>query len=532
MRLIRTTTSDPKARFDGILDDDVVIEPNSAMALESLALEINEQMLDLRDDASRVLTWSLNGTEYTTNRYDIPTKIYALDDYKTLLDSIRKALNHSVDGDCIADAGAYTSATTGGAIQYSLGGEWDIATTQQGRMEITWKKGSIGSHETEFNNNKSATLSVADAASVEGNTVREWSSTPGSGTTVMLSETPIAGGTGYIEALLFSGAEDEDLDTDRNGFMVCLSKTDLSNYTPAEIAADPDKFIDYGVGVNFEPGNDNMILVSNYKDELGDNTIAEVNQGNLGFPAVADSQESNPRVRVLLDKGDVRLLTSDGQGVALANLAMDYNGAVPQPGLDRQDYQLWPFIVMYADNNYCSIAEVCVALSPNAENAPAPGYTPPAGSTRALWPLRPIVQATDNNITFPSRALADYLGFADLSVPVVGTSNGITFTALANFRFGPRITNTTLIVLCDSFELDSYDTSVNGRKSILAVVPVERRNEGSIVISNTLNYISIKNTTSTTLRNLKLRIVDGDYRPIDLFGTASMVLFVRGPNEA
>ncbi len=77
------------------------------------------------------------------------------------------------------------------------------------------------------------------------------------------------------------------------------------------------------------------------------------------------------------------------------------------------------------------------------------------------------------------------------------------------------------VVVSDSYliellnlPLDSYDSLTNGRKNILASIPISERiltNTGIIQYEpNTLFFIDLKNDFPLTLRNIRARIVTDD----------------------
>ena len=96
-----------------------------------------------------------------------------------------------------------------------------------------------------------------------------------------------------------------------------------------------------------------------------------------------------------------------------------------------------------------------------------------------------------------------------------------------------------MLVLSQTFDLESFDSyhddtaaGLGQRQSILDVVPIDRKNEGRVIYQpSTLNWISIRNKDNNWLRNLKFRMVDGTYTPIELYGQASIVLLVKNFDE-
>jgi|DEB0MinimDraft_10_1074344.scaffolds.fasta_scaffold19798_1 hypothetical protein len=537
MRLFRTTTSDSKARFDGILDDDIVLKPGSSIALQSLAIEQNESSIDLRGDAAREFTWTIAGGSTTTSGDQLPGKVYNLADQKQLLEGIRNELNTSILYNPTIDAAAFTSATTAGPQQMVLGAEWDCYVEQDGTLRIQWIKGDIGPHEADFLTNQIGTdITSTIVASSEGNDISVWgikNAVPATNSRLMWLKDYVCPGSGFIECVCNKADVGSGIvDVERNGFYLGFSRTDLSNFElPQGLSTDAildwvDELMDYGVGLGIDQTTANVTFFAQYIDADGNSKRVAVNQGAIGSGVTPNSHD-NPRVRLVISQGKVYFLTNDNNSFFPASLEMSTPLDMPTV---EDGATLWPFVVFHTNEDHLEIAELQVSIS-SMQPGHDPQYIPADGWLRAYWPIVPRVEPTTMSLTFPSNDFAAYLGYSGVSYPAAGTLRTLTFFADADARFGPRISAQNLIVLCESFELDSYDTTVSGRKSILAVAPIERSNIGTAYIPGTDMYVSIKNVDEIPFRNLRFRIVDGDYKPVDLFGTASLVVLIRGPDE-
>jgi len=83
-------------------------------------------------------------------------------------------------------------------------------------------------------------------------------------------------------------------------------------------------------------------------------------------------------------------------------------------------------------------------------------------------------------------------------------------------------------------KVDSYDNfdSKRGRANILAVINANEYNSGNIdkVLMYEPNqplYVSLLNAQELSLRNIRLRIVNLDYSPIETSGTSTVTLHLR-----
>jgi hypothetical protein len=78
---------------------------------------------------------------------------------------------------------------------------------------------------------------------------------------------------------------------------------------------------------------------------------------------------------------------------------------------------------------------------------------------------------------------------------------------------------------------NTYDNRTNQgeRKNIVATIPVENQAFGQRVTyePNELNYIAIKNSETTNLRNLQIRILHPDYTEVETYGRSHVCLYVK-----
>jgi len=536
MRLIRCTTENNEGRFNGQLNDDVTLEPGSSIALKSLSCEIAPPRLDLRYDADRVLTWSVNGTSVNTLSNSIPAQVYEDSTADELDKATKAALNRSMYYN-MTGAAAFTRASTGGFEQQCLGAQWDVSVGNDNNTLITLKKGQIGTQADQFMNseNRSDNVQIANVNTVQLNTVQQFSASAASPAApqVMFCRDPISSGTGFFECLGLTGLYDPaTADPDRNGFMLGLSYTNLSELTPAGLVQKLDEIMDYGIGMAFEAATDHCRLMYQYRN-AGGVTVgpAEINQGNLGKALTADDQ-NNARVRLQISDGIVWFMTTNGPSTAIGNLVQSTVIGMPtQNAPPLGERPLYPFVVFYTDIARTSIAELNVSLAPVGDNIP--GVTPPAGSDPALWPLTPLFVDFTSSLTFPTDSFASFLGYKTRSLPANGVRTATDFVALSKLPFLPRVLTSDIMVLCESFELDSYDTSQRQRKSILSVIPVsaDMRATGVVIERGDENFIDIKNLAAQTFRNLRFRLVDSNYNPLAVNGESALVVLTKHKEE-
>ena len=104
MRLIRLTTTDTACVFDNYFNTDILIPPQSKIALQNLSFELRSGFLTIAAENASIVYTAANGINKTAT---LQHKSYTINQVNILLDDIRVALNNSL------------SVVTG-----SLGMEW------------------------------------------------------------------------------------------------------------------------------------------------------------------------------------------------------------------------------------------------------------------------------------------------------------------------------------------------------------------------------------------------------------------------
>jgi len=135
------------------------------------------------------------------------------------------------------------------------------------------------------------------------------------------------------------------------------------------------------------------------------------------------------------------------------------------------------------------------------------------------------------DFTFPDFTVANYFGYkvAQQNPQEITFDDGqfISDKTLQNI-----ISTDTFIIELENIPLESYDSISGGQKNILAVIPVNERvvdGETGIIDfePNEKYYISLKNISALTLRNVKARFTTENFDPIVTEGISTITLVVR-----
>lgn len=533
MRLIRITDADADGRFDGTINADLVIEKGSKICLESLALTLDDSKIQIpagRGDIS----YSQNGFAYNV---DVAREApYSTGAGNELLDVITEGLNLAAN---------YYPENPDPQQEATIGIEFRAAVNNTGKVAFQAYKGMVGEL-AKSNWEYSTNINVPNVAP------------PGQiawGVNVALADGesrpaqiqfPIPRGSAYLEATI-NRAVSSGVATnpDRNGVWLCYTKEDLSALPVEQLRAaletGPGRttYANYGVGITILAGNQVQAL-----------SIKNGVATPLGIPtttAVGDGDIKNPRIRLSRANGLV-IASSWNLDVPVA-----FNDAIDPVDADADLYQ---FVVFWDRDTYIKISQVQACISPYATDtlpsyvdepnadlgvgsgvAIKPTYDPPQGIDITYNKYQPNYSRTNNFLDLADPDVSTFLGFRSSRIPVSGTRSSINFIANAAYRYGPRLLSDSIIVLSESVPIVSYDSTIidgdgdGQQRSILGVVPVSSANLGSVSYQGREIFLDIRNNQPMTLRNLKFRLVDGEYLPLDVIGQASIVILVKGPDE-
>ena len=234
----------------------------------------------------------------------------------------------------------------------------------------------------------------------------------------------------------------------------------------------------------------------------------------------------NDIISIRLSEGHIEIATARSGTVPLLIVIQHSEKYVRRDSNDNTiDYI--PYIGIFGSSNQTRIGNSTFGYSPDNTNGYQLNNTTVVGDT-------PYPKASQRpsiyNVIFHSIDLARFLGFTSLNQnPSNLIMPYITFNA-SNQITKIFSTNTYLIEML-SEQLDSYDSFDNGRKNILAPIPLSDHvvsNTGIIHYEpNSLMYINLKNDKEKLIRNLRCRVITNSYNPINIEGIADICVLIR-----
>ncbi len=213
-----------------------------------------------------------------------------------------------------------------------------------------------------------------------------------------------------------------------------------------------------------------------------------------------------------------------------------YAGGLPRRDGNGNEIEYIPYVGLYGSKEFTRVGSVVCNLMTDAANTelmtetalvvPTPGETPLC--TNATL-------ASHFNVIFNKESVAGFLGYPETNIDPTDSNQlvpPVTFVA-PDPRTKLYNTNTYLVEML-SESLDSYDSFEQGRKSILAPIPISERtvNAGTGIVQyapNNLVYIDLKNRKQRLIRNMRARIITDTYDSIEIEGLAELNLLIRSP---
>lgn len=494
MKILRLTTQNPQALFDTNINDELLLAPDAKIALQSLTLEQDDEFLVI-DDTNDTFTYSTQTGQQTT--ITIPHQVISFQNFHTFFETFTKLLNNSIN---------YEYSNPSNSL---LGIEWFVDTDTTKKVVIENKKAAVNEHADMWITGTDVDRQNGDIWAIYG--------TPSVGdldgyTFNMLSPKVASRGNGFLRCqvykALFNGAGNP-----KQGVLIGFSKTNLGEITSAEFT---ENMVDYGLSLTITADG-----VGDYRAQEKANFTDTTY--NLDYTSEGDG--ANDYMEIQRNGTTIKLVIyGKNNGLRQYDIATNVDSNI----------DLYPFIVFHQDHTYFKVNKVRTTISPFANDADFTAADKVdeafdvSSFVGATAPPMPPPGRTAQFIDFNTEVFAEFLGYNNQRVPQAGTTLARNIQYIADKIFKPRFFVQTMLVEMLNLKLDSYDglPTQEQRKSILAFIPQGNQDRITVYEPNNLNFINLKNREPILLRNIKARIIQGDYTNINLLGQASLVLLI------
>ena len=555
-KLIRLTSDSGDGVFNGLFNEEIEIKQNSEIALQSLSVERESQQIIITGANGDVAFSSVEatGNPYQPNQQGtiIPQGLYDKTNYTDLLKNIGNAMN---------------SVCNLNTVNAQWGIQHGVSVAPSGNIQFRGLKSPFYQIQKpvqcDFVVNDRSTVNFVPSSEVlnvweefqagEFGMWRETDTTTGGGSGgVALNESYVFGTIPTIKSTGLFRTRFKRLNTNGAGtpsFTMGLvkgedglSKLQGASFTLADCV--------YAIRAN---GHNAAMQYLREKGGAWISTVTPVNH------TTADWQDN------LNDVIDISFINGGVEGVITSE-----TGGVPTRttlgsalGHDVGSDYYW-FISMHEGKDNCVLDLTGVTLDPFGVGSLAsikPNNVAPGIIDESEISGLPIFEEDGDEEFTPSVELSvplsKYLGFNSsylapyVIIPPVNVGNfeqRIGYVFEAQKGFDNSYDSDTYLVDTQSFTLDSFDSfglrspernanSGGSRRNIIATVPVTETpiagSSNSLIQyePSNLYYVAIKNRGDVVTRQIRCRLLTGQYNPVETQGLASIVLLIKEPYD-
>lgn len=481
MKLIRLSTDDTNGLFSASFNDIIEIEPNSKICLSSLATEESIDNLII-DDTNDLVNIQLVGG--FPHQIKLAHSSYTADDIGLFFNDFSDKLNR-------------TLISNGKGLGY----EYKVGLDSAGRFSIVGLQSKVKVPQADWTKNSVSVSSLG----VYTSTI----ATPTTTNDVNMGLNNLWCNGGAVWSCRIDTLIDEAT-ANESGFIIGLTETpavDSPNYATG--------IIRHGIKVGLVGGN------YSYFNE-GAEVLTDVSMNYHGAGDI-----TNDTLQIQLTEGKYKYV--------IYNTTHEFGKVLFEK--DKKNYdtnELYPFIAFRGAKDKVKINTARYTVSPHNSSAVSSEVSDVSltGETTLSVP-KSTTAPTAQFIQFLSIKLAKYLGFSSQTIP---NTNPVLVTvgldAVADKQFVPTSYTDAFLVELLNLSVNSYDSSLSGRRNILAVVPQSYNDKNQIVYQSPFPvWIDLLNQFKIDLRELKIRLLRNDNSPLLIKGIATAVVLIKGANE-
>tara|TARA_Y100000114_G_scaffold82780_1_gene76479 strand:- start:1986 stop:3491 length:1506 start_codon:yes stop_codon:yes gene_type:complete len=497
-KLIKLNTFDNNAVFDTNFNDEIIIEPYSEIAFHSISMKRNNARLVV-DAFNDTITFQVVGTDangfgglHSINLdHDTYSKIHKED--------LFNQLNHK--------ANALLSINNA----KELGTE--IKFTVDGSNKFNFKAQHLPYANASSNN--VSNLRFIGLSNSNNKTSRDVGALTGLlKDNYLYSQVPFTKGAGVARLKIDTLVQPAD-PAEPNGVGVGLT-TQIEKLTNGTITFDD---LDYAVSTGTSPAQP-------YRIRLPTSVNFSNTPTNPSYTGVG--HKNNDVFGINLDQGQIKIIAHQNNNVNVELAIEDYDA--------NKTYYVVYFCIGAVTNSVFTKAlyNITPYGSPNASTHLSIGEE---DETDLTAPRPPRTRAGRSNyaLNFPNESTAEYFGFRkpnfSSDAPV------LSFTIQAPNIFSNNAdSDNYLVEMLNIPSLDCYDSFINQKMNLLAVIPVSERIIDNItgLIQYSDNYptfISMNNKNKLSLRNIRARVLTADHQQIVTDGLSSLNIVIRNKRE-
>lgn len=493
-KLIRLHTQTDDGIFDCIFKDEIIVQPNSEICLQSVAISRSMEFLVI-DATNDLIQYQIQASQ---GLLDVRLKhgTYTRNNILELFQDLQDKINESLDVDETKNNGTQFSATVNKNEKCAFEFGYNPL--------FSWIRNSastgVGSNNANAASSELKSLTAAASTSLTDS--------------AMWGVVPFIKGAGVFRARV------KRMVNQAGGGLV-MGLVDKDNYPKITGGTLTEADIYLGIKVPEDPADNIENILNGVSTDSGEALRRFGAGGGV----------NNDILEIQLDTGKLinMLHTTDAGDVNISESIVLNDGAEPDYNHSKEYYC---FIGLLSGSDNLRLSRVGHMPDPFEQQPPNLNDSEFLLESEVGAPEPPSFnkQNTVYNWVFQTFGVADYLGFRSVE------QNRTAQATAEGLFIGNR--NLKNIVMSDSYliellnlPLDSYDSLTNGRKNILASIPISERlltNTGIIQYEpNTPFFIDLKNDFPLTLRNIRARIVTDDFQEIATEGLSTISIIVR-----
>ena len=501
--LITLHTEDTNALFDNIFNDEIVIEPDTEIAFHSCCLRLDNFRVNI-NNSNKLVTLQIGAT--APIRHLIAPGSYPDNEVQYLLEKIQNDFNQQLNID--------NSTDNGQQIRVNLTVK-NIVSLIMARAVISQASLKVGADpyikDTEF-------FTYGDGINIDGASgvlSRTGSQHIGDGLTEFIhGRIPITKGCGFC-AVQVKELRSFNANVPDGAIMMVTEESSPAKHETRTTSL-------FYVRIPFRVGEV-------YKYTSKEENYIEIDYTQNGVPVLC---QLNDIVQIELSKGTY-LLRVYRNGVTFgrhqilsvaASHAAVYN--------DTEAGDIAPPLYMTVGLIGPTFSGL-VSYLPDPFQNTTPKFTLALPDLQDAPPAFPGLSSNDYVLSFQSDDVASSFGF-EQRVTTVRSSGLAKFLGTDPIDNSSHPNNFKVEML--NLQLESFDSQKEGRMNILATIPVEKEfKDQQLSILNfqpeNMFYLSIRNKTKLSLRNIRARVIDANNNPIKLLGFSSINLLIKSDHE-
>ena len=537
MKLLRLTTEDKSGIFDSSLDQELVVEPKSQIALGSAALELNDKPLVISQKNNKVTYQVTAGFPHVAR---LTAGTYNSNNFQVFFNDFEDKLN----------AGLRVLATRAG------GGD-EISVPSEIGKQYKISKGAGQRVTIEANQSRAGPLRTDD---IMRNTPKRQLNGDVLPQPVVLTLSPDS--TSQLASGSKTAVDNDDYSrTTANTHAITkgcgIHRVRIKTLANVNDAADPQSGSGFTISLhktsplNYIDGRD--MLLADMTCGIKCNSIIDAQGNQTGnYKAIVDGKiiEPDPAVSIAASGADTQ---KDVVSIEVTN------GVVRGVVYKQQDGQVAPSVNLVFSVPYdhrtelfgsysfhggglndaglygCRINSVRWTADPFEEAADDTFDRGALGTDpHLLAASSPVTQrraATNHSIAFEHSDVPYWLGFEPPTLPVIQGNTPIVFAGTNALK--SNLENDCFLLEMLNLPIDSYDfiDTKKKRMNLLSVMPFVDNLGKCIYDPSHLIFLDLNNKDPLRLRDVRCRILRSDYSAVDLTGLSSLVIYIKHSGE-